>query len=128
MLTILLAKVLGSYIAIAGAAILTRKRFFMSAFSAFIEDKASRFLLAAIDMLFGLFVINMHNDWSTLPAGIITLIGWGGLVKGVIAIFAKDSSLEKFAMKFKEKKWYVAESIVLIVVGIYLAAYGFGIF
>jgi uncharacterized membrane protein HdeD (DUF308 family) len=113
---------------IGGVALLTRKRFFMSAFSSIIEDKGSRFLLAAIDIIFGLFVINLHNDWSTLPAGIVTFVGWAALAKGVISIFTKDAALERFATKFKEKKWYFAEGIVVIVAGLYLVAYGFNIF
>lgn len=128
MLTILLAKVVGSYMVIGGIALLIRKRFFMSAFSSLIEDKGQRFLIAAIDTIFGLFVINMHNDWSTLPAGIISFVGWAALAKGIIAMFAKDSSLEKFAVTFKTKKWYFPEAIVVVVVGLYLVAYGFGWF
>lgn len=128
MLTVLLAKVIGTYMVIGGIAILTRKRFFMSAFSSLIEDKGSRFLLAAIDTIFGLFIINLHDDWSTLPAGIVTFIGWAALAKGVIAIFAKDAVLEKFAVKFREKKWYFAEALVVIVVGLYLVAFAFNWF
>jgi hypothetical protein len=128
MLTVLLAKVIGSYMLIGGVALLIRKRFFMSAFSSLIEDKGQRFLLSAIDILFGLFIINLHQDWSTLPAGIVTLVGWSAFLKGVISVFAKDSSLEKFAKHFKEKKWYFPEAIVVIVVGVYLIAFGFGWF
>lgn len=128
MLTVLLAKVIGSYMVIGGVALLIRKRFFMSAFSSLVEDKGQRFLLSAIDILFGLFVINLHQDWSTLPAGIVTLVGWVSFLKGVVAVFAKDSALEKFATQFKVKKWYFPEAIVVIVVGLYLVAFGFNWF
>jgi hypothetical protein len=127
-LTILLAKVLGSYMVIGGVALLVRKRFFMSAFSSLIEDKGPRFILAAVDVLVGLLVINVHNDWSSLPAGIVTFIGWAALAKGVISMFIKDASLEKFATAFRTKKWYLPEALVVIVVGLYLAAFGFGWF
>jgi len=110
---------------IGGVALLTRKRFFMSALSSFVEDKGSRFLLAALDTIFGLFVIHLHTDWSSLPAGIITFIGYAALIKGAIGILAKDATIEKFATTFKEKKWYFAEALVVILVGVYLIAYGF---
>lgn len=128
MLTVLLAKVIGSYMVIGGVALLVRKRFFMSAFSSIIEDKGQRFLLAAIDLIFGLFLINMHNDWTTLPAGIVSFIGWSAVAKGVISMFVRDATLEKFARTFKEKKWYFAEGIVVVVVGLYLVGYGFNWF
>jgi len=127
-LTILLAKVLGSYMVIGGVALLVRRRFFMSAFSSLVEDKASRFLLAAVDVLVGLLIINIHNDWSSLPAGIVTFVGWSALAKGVISMFLKDASLEKFAAAFRAKKWYLPEAIVVVVVGVYLVAFGFGWF
>lgn len=127
-LTILLAKVLGSYMLIGGIAMLVRKRFFMSALGAFIEDKGSRLMLAAVDTIFGLFIVNVHNDWSTLPAGIITFIGWAAILKGVTAMFLKDSTLDKFAASFREKQWYFAEGMIVVIVGLYLVAYSFNWF
>lgn len=127
-LTILLAKVIGTYMVIGGIALLVRKRFFMSGLTSFIEDKATRFLLSAIDLLVGLLIVNTHNDWSTLPAGLITLIGWITIVKGVVSMYAKDTTLEKLSTKFRQKKWYLPEAIIVIVIGLYLTAFGFGWF
>lgn len=126
MLTVLLAKVFGTYMIIGGVALLARKRYFMSALGSFVEDKGSRLIIAMVDIIVGLLVINIHNDWSSLPSALVTFIGWSALVKGVLAMFMKDASLERSVKAFHEKKWYLPEALVVIVVGVYLASYGFG--
>ncbi|MCI0597671.1 hypothetical protein L0Y34_01175, partial [Candidatus Parcubacteria bacterium] len=66
-LTILLAKVFGLYLLVAGVAILFRRRHVMLAVAAFVEDKSARLIAGLIALLAGLFLVNTHNDWSTLP-------------------------------------------------------------
>lgn len=125
-ITILLAKVIGLYMLIGGVAVIVRKRFIMAAAAALVEDKGTRLILSIIDVLVGLLIINVHDDWSTLTAGIITLIGWAALAKGLAGIFLKDSSLEKFMGWFRRKNLYMYDGAIAIVLGLYLANAGFG--
>jgi hypothetical protein len=128
LLTILLAKVFGLYMVIGGLALLLRKRFIMSVLNAFLEEKAARVMIGAIDLILGLLIVNLHNEWATFPTTLITLIGWVALAKGVIALFATDAQLEKFIKRFREGKWSVIEGVIAVLLGAYLAAYGFGLF
>jgi hypothetical protein len=123
-LTILLAKILGVYLLITGVALISRKRFFMSAMGAFIEDKAIRMALVIMDLIFGLFIVNLHPLWSPFPALIITLIGWLALLKGGAALFLKDSTLSSIS-KSVSQKWYFVEGFLVLLIGLYLSAYGF---
>ncbi len=97
MLTFLLAKVFGTYLIIGGLAILLRKRFFASLVGALIEDKASRITLSAMDLIFGLFIVNLHPFWGPLPVTLITLLGWLAIAKGLAGFFLSDALLEKFS-------------------------------
>lgn len=128
MLTFLLAKVFGTYMIIGGIAILARKRFFASVVGALIEERAARIALSALDILFGLFIVNLHPFWGPLPVTLVTLIGWGALLKGILGFFLSDASLEKFGKTFRDKKLYMIEAVIIIIIGIYLAGFGFGWF
>lgn len=127
-LTILLAKVLGMYMLIGGIAVIVRKRFIMSALSAIVVDKGERLMISVIDVLIGLLIINTHDDWSSLTAGLITFIGWAALAKGLVGLFMKDSTLEKFVDMFRKKNLYMYDGAIAIVLGLYLANAGFGWF
>ncbi len=127
-LTTLLAKVLGLYMLIGGIAVIVRKRFIMAAAAALIEEKGTRLVVSVVDIIVGLLIINVHDDWSTLTAGLITFIGWAALVKGLAGLFLKDSTLEKFMHWFRVKNLYVLDGVIGIVLGLYLANAGFGWF
>jgi len=128
LLTILLAKVLGLYMLIAGVAVLLRKREFLMAIGAFIEDKSTRLVTALFTLLVGLFLVNLHNDWSTLPASLITLFGWIAIVKGGAYLLLKESTLEKLVKYFYNRKWFVVDGVLAVLLGLYLAGFGFGWF
>lgn len=126
--TILLAKVLGLYMLIGGIAVIVRKRFIMAALASIVVEKGERLLISVIDILIGLLIINVHDDWSTLTAGIISFIGWAALAKGLVGLFMKDAALEKFVVMFRAKKWYMYDAAIAIALGLYLANAGFGWF
>ncbi len=126
--TIFLAKVLGMYMLLGGIAVIVRKRFVMSAVASLVEEKGARLILSVFDILLGLIIVNLHNDWSTITTSIISLIGWVAIVKGLTGVFLKDSTLEKFVQWFRAKNLYMYDGAVAIVLGLYLANAGFGWF
>jgi uncharacterized membrane protein HdeD (DUF308 family) len=128
LLTILLAKVLGLYMLIAGIAVLLRKREFLLAIGAFVEDKSTRLIAALFTLLVGLFLVNLHNDWSTLPSSLITLFGWIATIKGIAYLVLKETTLEKLVKYFYNRKWFLIDGIISVLLGLYLAGFGYGWF
>lgn len=47
------------------------------------KGEAGVFVVAFMSLLFGSLVVSFHNVWSGLPI-VLTLIGWGQLLKGFI--------------------------------------------
>lgn len=126
-LTLFLSKVFGLYMLIAGIAILLRRRHLMLAIAALVEDRYAQVLTGVISLLFGLLLVNVHNDWSTLPAGIISFLGWAGIVKGGVYLFLPEVKLQKLVRTLTNRTWYMVDGLIAVVAGLYLAGIGFGV-
>jgi hypothetical protein len=126
--TILLSQVFGLYFIIVGAAIVIRRRYFLPVFGAFIEERLTRAIVALIELLAGLFLVVMHNDWSSMPAAIISLLGWITAVEGSAYLLLSDEFVEKMFRALNTTSWYVVSGLLSVLGGLYLAGYGFGLF
>jgi hypothetical protein len=126
--TILLSQVFGLYFIIVGAAIVIRRRYFLPVFGAFIEERLTRAIVALIELLAGLFLVVMHNDWSSMPAVIISLLGWITTVEGSAYLLLSDEFVEKMFRALNTTSWYVVSGLLSVLGGLYLAGYGFGFF
>lgn len=126
-LTILLSKVFGLYMLIAGAGVLWRQRFFMPVLGAFAEDRLVRVVIGALELMAGLFLVNLHTVWGTWPEIIVTLFGWTMFLEGVYYLLASDNSVDKLVRAFNNKTWFRWSALAAIVLGAYLAGYGYGL-
>jgi hypothetical protein len=71
-------------------------------------------LIAFINMLVGLTVINLYNVWSMDNLVFVTLLGWFSLIRGVVALFFPKSLL---FMNLKKETHFKVLSIVPLVWG-----------
>lgn len=128
MLTILLAKVFGLYLIIGGVAIWARQREFMPIIGAFIHDRVTRLVVALVELMAGLFLVVSHNVWTTFPEAVVTIFGWCLLLEGAFYMLASDEVVERHVKMLNKKGWYTFGGIFGVILGIYLAGYGFGWF
>jgi uncharacterized membrane protein HdeD (DUF308 family) len=128
MMTLLLSKVLGIFLVIVGLAAVLRSRHFAAVAQAFVQERLTRLVLAITELLAGLFLVVTHNDWSSLPAILVTLLGWMAVIEGAAYLLLPDKILKRLVEQFRSPAWYVGGGLVSIVIGAYLAAFGFGLF
>ena len=124
-LTILLAKVIGIVLVMIGAAIMIRRDYFLPVFAAYVEQRLVRATMSMIELLAGVFLVVAHNVWSPWPAALITILGWMAVLEATIYLFLPDGWVAKFIATFNTAGWYVVGGMLAIVVGIYLAGFGF---
>lgn len=124
--TVLLAKVLGLFLTIVGAAIMLRRHYFLPVFGSYPEQRLTRAVASLAQLLAGLFLVVMHNRWSPLPAAVITTIGWMALIEALIYLLLPDERVARFIGTFSKPSWYVFGGGLAVVTGAYLAAFGFG--
>lgn len=126
--TILLSKVLGLYLIIGGASIMLRERYFMPIIGGFVEERLTRMLIGMLELLGGLFLVVTHTDWSSLPAGIVTVLGWTLVIEAAAYLLLPDDMIEKGVKMLNSQLWYIAGGVFAISLGTYLAGFGFGWF
>jgi hypothetical protein len=125
--THLLAKAIGPFLVIVGAAIMLRRDYFIEVFGAYPRERLTRVVVSLAELLAGLFLVVAHNVWSPLPAAILTIIGWMAVIEGLVYLLLPDAGVGRFIGTFNTPGWYVAGGVLAIVVGAYLAAFGFGL-
>ncbi len=125
-LTVLLSKIFGVYMVIAGIAVFFNRRHLMAGIIAMAKERFAQLVAGMLALLMGLLIVNIHNDWSSMPASLISLIGWIGLLKGLLYIFLPEAQLAKLMKGFTERAWYTVDGILALLIGLYLAGYGYG--
>lgn len=127
-LTIFLAKVLGVYLLVAGAALLVRRGYFVPVLGAFVEERPLRMIVGFIELLAGLFLVMAHTIWTPFPAAIISVIGILTALEGLMYLILPDEVIEEWITKLNVPAWYIGGGFIAILLGIYLAGFGFGFF
>lgn len=127
-LTILLAQVFGIYAIITGLAVLANRRHIMLGVAALVEERFAQLVAGMLTLLLGAFLVNIHNDWSTLPAAFVSFFGWAALVKGILYLLLPEASLNKLIKKVNQRRWYMIDGIIVLLYGVYLAGFGYGWF
>lgn len=126
-LTILLSKVFGLYYLVVGLMMLLRRGWFKSVVTAFVESPALRFFAGILMLIGGFFIIVSHQDWSNLPAGFISLLGWAIAVKAILYMNLSNNAVKKWTGWFKINGVSgVVWSLLVVVIGLYLTNFGFG--
>jgi len=125
-LTVYLSQVLGLFLIICGVAIMVRRSYFAPVVGGFVEDRLTRMIVGVLELLAGLFLATAHTDWSSLPASIITAIGWLLVLEGTAYLLLSDKQMTSIIKMANNKAWYVFGGILSILLGVYLASYGFG--
>ena len=72
-----------------------------------------------LSLLVGSIIVAFHNVWSGLPI-VLTLIGWGQVVKGLVALVAPAVSM-KGLMRVSEERAYefqIAGALFLVISGV----------
>lgn len=124
--TLLLSKVFGIFLVILGAMIVFRRHYFIPVFAAYVRERLTRTVISLVELLIGLFVAVGHNQWTPIPAAVITLLGWMAIVEGMVYLALPDEFVEKLIRTFNTPFWYIIGGLLAIGVGGYLGAYGFG--
>ena len=126
-LTILLSKVLGIYLVTMGLVMIIRRDHFMFIVNTFPEERLLRFMVGVIAFIAGIFLILTHNDWSTVPAGIVSFMGWAMTFKALVYMNLSDRAIKKWVGKINVPGRYIWGGILSVLLGVYLLNFGFGL-
>lgn len=116
-LSIFLAKLLGIYMLIVAAAWIVRKEQVDAMIKDFISSKALIGLAGAIDILTGLAIAIGHPIWQLNWRGLITLLGYVMIVRGIFR-FAFTEEVQKKAATIMTKGFWPIIAVLIVLGGV----------
>jgi hypothetical protein len=123
-LSLLLAKVIGLILMLVAVALLVNRKNVDLLFSIYRHPEAV-FLTGFLETVLGIVFVLGHNVWTLDFRGIITVIGWILLVRGIGRVFF-PSRVTRMLEKFKKMRSVVAPLLIFVfLIGTYLAYTGF---
>jgi hypothetical protein len=123
--TVFLAKVVGLTLLVVGLTIVLRRRNLVPVFAGYVEQRLLRFVMSMIELVAGL-ALAMHDTWSPAAAAILTLLGWMMVVEALFYMLAPDDVVARFMAVFNSEGWYIVGGGLAVLVGLYIAGFGFG--
>ena len=118
-----LAKLIGLYLLIVSVLCLFRRRQVEGGCKEVTSSKGLLVISAEISLIFGLVIAIDHSIWEYSWKGLITVIGYLMILKGIMR-FAFPNHAKKWCAKCSEKGHWLY-LIIMIVIGIYLTYNGF---
>lgn len=125
MLSFFLAKVLGTYVVLVCLAVLLRRRSLRRMLEGAGDTQILAFISGALVLILGLLVVISHNVWTSDYRGVITFLGWLTVFKGVVRLFFPDQVVGWSRRAFRSI-WYTPLIVLFLLLGLWLAAVGFG--
>ena len=123
-LSIYLARVFGIYLVVACAAMLMNKKHLSKIIEGFSSNLGLVVFSGFIHLFLGLLVVVAHNIWTPDFRGLITLMGWVGVIKGGLRILA-PTKISRLGWKFAGGKKLVVWGLIWFAIGVYLICSGF---
>jgi hypothetical protein len=123
-ITMLLAKIWGPLIIAVGLGVFVSRNYYIKIYSDLEKEALAVLIFGMVGMAAGIAQVLAHNTWETVPQIIISLLGWGLLLKG--AAFAITPQLVD-----KSGDWAVSAKLIpfaggfMFLVGAYLSWVGY---
>ncbi len=117
-ITILVSKILGIYLIVAGIFIIFKGKSIPHLLRDFFDHPAVSYLTGIILLFLSSMYLIQFNIWDGTWKTIITVFVWLILVKGLVYIFA-PKMLSEFVIK-NSKKLFNVYGVIAFVIGLYL--------
>jgi len=118
-ISLVLARFWGLILVLLCCSMLVNVKFYVRLVKGF-QDESVRFLYFFVVLVIGAVNVSVMNQWTWDQKGLITLLGWGSLFKGLFGILLPDLS-NKLIQKVNLSPMVIYPSaLVMLVVGCYL--------
>jgi len=123
--SLFIARILGPCLLIVGIGILLNQRTYRQIIEDFCKNTALIFYGGIIALAVGFAIVLNHNLWTTSWRVIITIYGWGGIIKGTwLSVF--PNSVSAFMKLYRNNKnLLVLHSTITLIIGAVLTFFGY---
>jgi len=122
-LSIFLAKLFGLYLLIVALDLLVRRHELEGAVKDFVSSKGLLFFSGSISLFLGLAIVIAHPIYEWSWRGLITLLGYLLIIKGIMRVAFPTRLQKSMISLFHRGYWGLF--VVLLILGVYLTYSGF---
>ena len=123
-LSVYLARVWGLGSVLTCAGLLLNQKSFISMTEHLQADSIGILIAGVLALGIGVAQVVGFNSWTVDYRGLVTLLGWVSLLKGIAIIFV-PGYMTGFTQAFIKETWYMALVALFLIVGVYLCYAGF---
>jgi hypothetical protein len=125
-LAYVLARFLGLFLLVIGLMVLVMKNK-KAYFDQLVESKEFLFISGLITVAIGAFIVALNNTWNFDWRLLITILGWGTLIKGAMMLILPEFSITVWKKTSVYQWLLVGSGLVSVIIGGYLIWIGFGL-
>ena len=117
-LTHYLERMPGSALAILSASMILRRRYFVTVFASFAEQRLLRAIMARAELLAGLFLIVAYPIRWPMPDAIISIIGYLAAIETTLYLLLPGLRIAVILAAFGHPRFYLVGGVVSLVIGL----------
>jgi hypothetical protein len=121
-ISIFLARLLGLYLLIVIPAVYFNRHLMTKMMKELDDNVAAVYLSGFLNLILGLLVVLSHNVWSGDWRVLITVIGWIGIIKGLIRLYFPEKLP---ALVRAGSSWLTTSCLLFFLIGVFLVYKGF---
>ncbi|MCG9917340.1 MAG: hypothetical protein MH112_13405 [Phenylobacterium sp.] len=123
--TRLIARILGPFLVVAGAAAVLRRDELLGLIESFQADPALTFVTGMLLLLAGLALMAVHQTWRTPAEIVLSLTIWLLTLRGVFLLFAPAVLFDLADNVMAQTPLVVASGLAAVGVGVWLTLVGY---
>lgn len=108
-----------------GIGFIFSRNFYAKILDDFAGNSALVYITGIFTFLFGGFIVANANVWELSAVGLLTLLGWSALIKGVLLLAAPAHFLRVATSIYKNKSAFTFAGVLVLAIGFYLTRAGF---
>ncbi len=123
--SIFIARIFGICYLVMGAGLMFNRKAFQQMMEDFCKNTTLVFFAGLFALIVGSAIILVHNTWVANWTVMITIIGWGGFIKGVWMIVFPNTVFGFMKAYQKNKNLLIVHAAIAIIFGAVLIFFGF---
>lgn len=108
-----------------GLGMLINLSFYEGMFRGLVESAPVFFLMGMASLIIGFLLVTFHNIWTGGWVIVITLIGWGAFIKGLVILILPNVQKSIAKSFFGKKGVFVVEGIIILILGLIFSYLGY---
>ena len=122
---VFIARIIGPVYIILAAGLMLNPKFYQKVMEDFSKNAALVFWSGLLALMIGFLIVLSYNVWAANWKVMITIFGWGGIIKGIwLTVF--PNRVSKYMQLYqKNKNLLMVHSLVALALGICMTIFGY---